>query len=97
MIYLDNAATSFPKAPGVPEAVAAQLAGMIGETTIGNKKELNNPSGMVTIVSGLSPVAAAISGVTVPSTSQESLRGKGSFSAMPSFSATEEYPPRFQS
>ena len=26
MIYLDNATTSFPKAPGVPEAVAAQLA-----------------------------------------------------------------------
>lgn len=30
MIYLDNAATSFPKAPGVPEAVAAQLSGMGG-------------------------------------------------------------------
>lgn len=30
MIYLDNAATSFPKAPGVPETVAAQLAGMGG-------------------------------------------------------------------
>ena len=30
MIYLDNAATSFPKAPGVPEAAAAQLACMGG-------------------------------------------------------------------
>jgi len=30
MIYLDNAATSFPKAPGVPEAAAAQLAAMSG-------------------------------------------------------------------
>lgn len=30
MIYLDNAATSWPKAPGVPEAMAAELASPCG-------------------------------------------------------------------
>lgn len=32
MIYLDNAATSFPKAPGVAEAVAASIASLPGST-----------------------------------------------------------------
>ncbi|MGO8694095.1 MAG: aminotransferase class V-fold PLP-dependent enzyme [Rectinemataceae bacterium] len=39
MIYLDNAATSFPKAPGVPEAVAAQLGGSAGRSTHGPARE----------------------------------------------------------